>query len=446
MQGVLSFPSSLAAMSAHLTRTLRAIDPVSIAGSISAVCPAHLAAAGLSRHVSIGDRVRIGGERPVIAEIIRIEADTVLAKPFGNADAVALGQAATRIGALRLAPHEGWKGRIVNALGDPLDAGGPLGTGPRAMPVDAPPPAALQRARVASPVVMGVRVIDLFTPLCAGQRIGVFAGSGVGKSTLLAMLAKARGFDAVVVALIGERGREVREFLEDTLGKDRGKAVIVVATGDESPMMRRLAPRTAMSIAEYFRDAGQSVLLILDSITRFAQAAREVALAAGEAPVARGFPPSVFSDLPRLLERAGPGETGSITAVISELVDGDDHNDPIADAVRGTLDGHIVLERAIADQGRFPAVDILRSISRLALRVWTAEQKTLIAKLRAMAARHEETRDLRLLGGYQAGSDGELDQAIAMTPRLYAALNQSPADHPSQDAFRELADLLSVKA
>src|SRR5918912_4163878 len=203
----------------------------------------------------------------------------------------------------------------------------------------------MTRARVHKPLHTGVKAIDLFTPLCQGQRIGIFAGSGVGKSTLLTMLAKCEGFDTIVVALVGERGREVREFLEGPIQASQHKAVMVVSTGDESPMMRRQAPRTAVSIAEYFRDCGDSVLLIVDSVTRYAHAARDVALAAGEPAVARGYAPSVFSDLPKLLERAGPGEEGkgSITGIFSVLVDGDDHNDPIADTIRGTLDGHIVL-------------------------------------------------------------------------------------------------------
>ena len=225
----------------------------------------------------------------------------------------------------------------------------------------------MRRQRIRKPMKTGIRAIDLFTPLCAGQRIGIFAGSGVGKSTLLSMLARAAGFDTTVLALVGERGREVREFLEDALGRETERAVAVVATGDESPMMRRLAPKSAMCIAEYLRDRGENVLLIVDSVTRYAHAARDVALAAGEPPVARGYPPSVFSDLPKLLERAGPGEegAGSITGVFAVLVDGDDHNDPVADSIRGTLDGHIVLDRAIAEQGRYPAVNVLTSVSRL---------------------------------------------------------------------------------
>jgi flagellum-specific ATP synthase len=302
----------------------------------------------------------------------------------------------------------------------------------------------MARGRVQAPLRTGVRALDLFTPLCLGQRIGIFAGSGVGKSTLLAMLAGAAGFDSVVVALVGERGREVREFLEGPMAGNLDKAVVVVSTGDESPMMRRQAPKVATAIAEAFRDGGDSVLLIVDSVTRYAHAARDVALAAGEPAVARGYPPSVFSDLPRLLERAGPGreDTGSITGIFSVLVDGDDHNDPVADSIRGTLDGHVVLDRAIAEQGRYPAVDLLGSISRLATAVWTVEQRELVRRLKAMMARFEETRDLRLMGGYRAGEDAELDQAILLVPRIYEALRQEPGMAPSADAFLELAQSL----
>ena len=305
-----------------------------------------------------------------------------------------------------------------------------------------PPP--LQRARVSTSIRTGVRVVDLFTPLCLGQRIGVFAGSGVGKSSLLAMLARAPQFDTVVIALVGERGREVREFLDDTLGEDRASAVAIVSTGDESPMMRRLAPKTAMAVAEYFRDQGEHVLLILDSVTRFAHAARDVALAAGEPAVARGYAPSVFSDLPRLLERAGPGVegSGSITGIFSVLVDGDDHNDPVADAVRGTLDGHIVLDRAIADEGRYPAVNILASVSRLANPAWTPEQRKLVSSLRGLIARYEETRELRLMGGYALGTDPLLDKAIKSTPRIYEAMTQPLDAPPCADPFIDLAAAL----
>jgi flagellum-specific ATP synthase len=345
---------------------------------------------------------------------------------------------------LSFAPDPTWKGRVINALGVALDGKGALIRGSRAVSAESAAPPAMQRARVQKPLRTGVRVIDLFAPICAGQRVGIFAGSGVGKSTLLAMLARSEGFDTVVLALVGERGREVREFVEDVLGHDRDRAVTVVSTGDESPMMRRLAPKTAMAIAEYFRDQGESVLLVVDSITRFAHASREVALAAGEPAVARGYAPTVFTDLPRLLERAGPGEEGSgtITGIFSVLVDGDDHNDPIADTMRSTLDGHIVLSRHIADQARYPAVDVLGSVSRLAHCVWDPAERELVSKLRGMIAKYEDTRDLRLMGGYQAGRDSELDQAIDLVPRIYDAMRQDTAAAPSADPFRELRDML----
>jgi flagellum-specific ATP synthase len=345
---------------------------------------------------------------------------------------------------LSFAPDPSWKGRVINALGAPLDGGAPLVPGSRTVSAEAEPPPAMKRARVHKPLRTGVRVIDLFAPICSGQRVGIFAGSGVGKSTLLAMLARSEGFDTVVLALVGERGREVREFIEDVLGHNRARTITIVSTGDESPMMRRLAPKTAMAVAEYFRDRGESVLLVVDSITRFAHAAREVALAAGEPAVARGYAPTVFTDLPRLLERAGPGEEGSgtITGIFSVLVDGDDHNEPIADTIRSTLDGHIVLSRHIADQARYPAVDVLASISRLAHCVWDPEERELVSKLRAMIARYEDTRDLRLMGGYQSGRDSSLDQTVEIVPKIYAAMRQDASAAPSADPFRELRDMM----
>ena len=275
----------------------------------------------------------------------------------------------------------------------------------------------------------GTRAIDVFTPLCAGQRIGIFAGSGVGKSTLLTMLAKGNKFDTAVFGAIGERGREVKEFVEDALASGMEKAIVVVSTSDESPMMRRLAAKTALATAEYFRDKGERVLLIFDSITRYAQAAREISLAAGEPPVSRGFPPSVFTDLPKLMERAGCDATGgSITGIFSVLVEGDDVNDPIGDTIRGILDGHIVLDRGIADQGRFPAIDILGSVSRLATKVWTPGQRAAVRDLKALIAKYEETRDIRLIGGYKPGNDPVLDRAMVLVPPLYQYLNQGPED------------------
>jgi flagellum-specific ATP synthase len=417
----------------------------SAVGAISEIASTHFRVAGLSRFVRLGELIGVRHEgRAQVGEVVRIDRDGIIAKPFDQQFAGGLGAAAYRMPPLSFAPDPSWKGRVINALGAPLDGLGALAPGSRAVSVDAEPPSAMKRARVRKPLRTGVRVIDLFAPICAGQRVGIFAGSGVGKSTLLAMLARSEGFDTVVLALVGERGREVREFVEDVLGHGRDRAITVVSTGDESPMMRRLAPKTAMAIAEYFRDRGESVLLVVDSMTRFAHASREVALAAGEAAVARGYAPTVFADLPRLLERAGPGEegTGTITGIFSVLVDGDDHSEPIADTLRSTLDGHIVLSRHIADQARYPAVDILASVSRLAHCVWEPEERELVSKLRAMIAKYEDTRDLRLLGGYQSGRDAELDHAVDMVPKVYGAMRQDASAAPSADAFRELRDVL----
>lgn len=420
---------------------------VRVGGTVTQVTPAFCCVSGLSPFVKLGDRVSLTtSDRPQLGEVIRLDEARVTIKTFDEPVAAGLGAQVWRVGPGSLNPDPTWKGHIVDALGMPISSGAPFMHGDQPVYPDRGAPSPLQRQRVGKPFKTGVRVIDLFTPLCFGQRIGIFSGSGIGKSTLLAMLSRASGFDTVVIAFVGERGREVREFLEDALGDNRKRVVAVASTGDESPMMRRLAPKTATCIAEYFRDRGENVLLIVDSITRFAHAARDVALAAGEPPVARGFTPSVFSNLPGLLERAGPGKegSGSITGIYSVLVDGDDHNDPVADCIRGTLDGHVVLDRAIADQARYPAVNILSSVSRLAEHAWTPEQRNLISKLRAMIASFEDTRDLRLMGGYRTGSDPELDKTVEVVPKIFEALKQSPTDTPSTDAFQEIARALSA--
>jgi flagellum-specific ATP synthase len=434
--------NSLAALEQAIAALAAGRPTVAVGGSVSEVTPAYCRVSGLSPFLKLGECVDLGtGEASQLAEVVRIDAAGVTVKPFDSAMRAGLGTPAWRRGFITLHPHASWKGRAINALGAPIDGAGPLPQGQQSVSTEREPPPPMQRQRVRRPVKTGVRAIDLFTPLCAGQRIGIFAGSGIGKSTLLAMLARSPGFDTAVIALVGERGREVREFMEDVMRQDRKRAIAVVATGDESPMMRRLAPKTAMCIAEHLRDQGESVLLILDSVTRFAHAARDVGLAAGEPPVARGYTPSVFSDLPRFLERAGPGADGAgvITGVFSVLVDGDDHNDPVADAIRGTLDGHIVLDRSIADQGRYPPVNVMSSVSRLARMAWTPEQAKLVLKLRAMIARFEDTRDLRLMGGYRSGADAALDKAIELVPRLYDAIRQAPDDAQSVDPFQEVA-------
>jgi flagellum-specific ATP synthase len=418
---------------------------IHISGTIREINPSFYRVAGLSQFVKLGDRVGFAAHgKAQTGEVVRIDDGGITIKPFNGRIEAGIGTPAFLVGDTALRPDHSWRGRVINALGEPLDDLGPLIPGHEPVRNDAEPPSAMTRARVKIPLKTGVKAIDLFTPICQGQRIGIFAGSGVGKSTLLTMLAKCEGFDTIVVALVGERGREVREFLEGPIQANLHKSVMVVSTGDESPMMRRQAPRTAVALAEYFRDCGDSVLLIVDSVTRYAHAARDVALAAGEPAVARGYTPSVFSDLPRLLERAGPGAEGkgSITGIFSVLIDGDDHNDPVADNIRGTLDGHIVLDRSIADQGRYPAINVLGSISRLADHVWSPDQKELVRRLRGLIARFEDTRDLRLMGGYHPGNDQELDQAVVLVPRIYEALRQDPSMPASRDAFMDLAQAL----
>lgn len=415
-------------------------------GRVAEVAPSHVLVRGIERRVELGTSVEVeGGGARWLGEVIGIDADCANIKLFSTSPRLGLGAPVWVRDSLEICPDVSWLGRVINALGQPIDEQGTLtsGTVPYSIDHEPIPPMALDRIR--RPIVTGVKAIDLFTPICAGQRIGIFAGSGVGKSTLVSMLARTNGFNTIVIALVAERGREVREFLEDVVKPHAPRAVTVVASSSEGAMMRKNAAKTAMAVAEYFRDRGDNVLLVVDSITRFAHALREVALAAGEPPVARGYAPSVFAELPRLLERAGPGKpgSGSITGVFSVLLDGEDSNEPVADTVRGILDGHIVLDRNIADQGRYPAINPLTSISRLAPLAWSKEEAELVRRLRTIVARYEETRDLRAVGAYKAEADFELDQAVALTPVLYRFLTQLPDDPPCPGVFGELASVLS---
>ena len=342
----------------------------------------------------------------------------------------------------------------MDPLGRPLDGKGALPLGIAARPVRAAPPPAIERARLGSRLDLGVAALDLFTPCRQGQRLGLFAGSGIGKSTLLATLARYGQCDVVVLALVGERGREVREFLEDDFGPDGlARAVVVVATSDAPPLLRRQAGYAAMAVAEYFRDHGLSVLLLIDSVTRFCQALREIALAAGEPPATRGFPASVFAELPRLLERAGPGiacadsAAGQMTAFFTVLVEGDDHNEPVADAARGILDGHVIMDRKIAEAGRYPPIDVLRSVSRTAPGCLTEQEAALVQRARAILAQHASMADMIRLGAYRAGTDPAVDEAISLAPRIEALLRQAKGTHSStQDSFAALNDILEGNA
>jgi flagellum-specific ATP synthase len=437
--------STLAQLAERTRNLRRPQDAVTVSGQVISIESSGVRVAGLSRLMRLGDMVRFQqGTQHCLGEAISVDRDTVLVKPFSTNMPIRLDMQAQYVGALRFCPSMAWLGRSISALGEPIDGLGPLARGVEDVSLHAEPMRATARAQVKDGMSTGVRVVDLFTPLCFGQRIGIFAGSGVGKSTLLAMLAKARDFDVVVIALVGERGREVNEFITETLGDALQKSIVVVATGDEAPGLRKMAPLLATRLAEFFRDQGNRVLLIMDSVTRYAMAAREVALAAGEPPVSRGYPPSVFSDLPQLLERAGPGldGTGSITGIYSVLVDGDNHNEPVADTVRGILDGHIVLDREIANGGRYPAVDVLASLSRLSGKAWTSPQAKLASEARQLISKYEGTQDFRLLGNYQAGGDKELDLALDVVPKIYVLISQSGKGEAEGDVFASLARLL----
>ncbi len=434
--------SALSRLSALIEHFNPHRDALSFGGTITEIGAGYGRIAGLGGNACTGDILVDGTNARLCAEVLQVDAEAAQIAPYQAS--LKLGDRMFRRGPPTIAPTSEWLGRVVNAFGEPIDNLGRLARGREPVAVRGPPPAALDRRLVSTGVSTGVKVVDLFTPLCVGQRMGVFAGSGVGKSTLLNMLTRADRFELTVVGLIGERGREVREFIDQLDAAARSRLIIVVATSDESALQRRMAAETTMAVAEHFRNLGHSVLAILDSVTRFALACREIAIAAGEPPVSRGFPPSVFTALPLLLERAGPGPEGAgdITAVFSVLVDGDDHNDPIADAVRGIVDGHIVLDRVVATQGRYPAVNIPASISRLAHVALTPERLALATRLRAMIARYEESRDLRTMGGYVAGLDADLDAAVAIVPLLYANLAQSAEDPPSIDAFRDVTEAL----
>lgn len=367
---------------------------------------------------------------PLPAEIVAFDPNGAIAIPLGEAVGIGPEDVVQGTGGpLRIGAGTALLGRVLDGLGRPLD-GAPLPDGLTPVVVDRPPPPALGRRPIDSPLATGVRAIDGLLTLGVGQRIGLFAGSGIGKSTLLGAIARGTTADVVVVALVGERGREVGDFLAHSLGvTGRSRAVVVAATSDASALERLRAAQVATAHAEYFRDQGQNVLLLVDSVTRVARAQREVGLAAGEPPARRGYPPSVFALLPRLLERSGQGERGSITAIYAVLVEGDDLDEPIADEVRGILDGHVVLTRALAARGRFPAIDVPASVSRVMGAVVSREHRTAAARLRELIAAHEEKRDLVSLGAYTRGSDARLDRALAALPDLERFLAQTPDEH-----------------
>ena len=439
---------------------LNAAARLSAGGYVKTVAGLGIDVAGLDPLLAVGDRLLLHGRSgaPIPAEIVSFQAGGARAMPLGPL--AGLGPGAQATVTLHLQTHDkasqanghglrvgaGWLGRVIDPLGRPLDGKGALGPGIE-RPVRAPPPAAAHRSRLGPRISLGVQALDLFATCRTGQRLGLFAGSGVGKSTLLAMLAQQAQCDVVVLALVGERGREVREFIEDDLGPALHRSVVVVATSDQPPLLRREAAYAAMTVAEHFRDQGKSVLLLMDSVTRFCLALREIGLASGEPPATRGYPPSMFAELPCLLERAGPGlGSGSITGLFTVLVEGDDHNEPIADAVRGILDGHVVLDRKIAEAGRYPAVDVLRSLSRTVPGCLEPGEHALVREARSILAIKAELADLVRLGAYRPGADAEADRALRLAPAIEAILHQGRHQPGTlEQAFQALANAVEER-
>jgi flagellum-specific ATP synthase len=442
----------------NLVAAVERIDPLTVSGRVAAVNGLLIEARGGLTRLAVGARAEIDrlADTPLPAEVVGFRETRALLMPFGPVEGVAPG-AEIRIEPLGSAvrPTKAWLGRIIDSFGNPIDGKGPLPQGLAAYPLRSPPPAAHARGRVGERLDLGVRAMNVFTTCCRGQRLGVFAGSGVGKSVLLSMLAKNADCDAVVVGLIGERGREVREFIEETLGEEGlRRAVVVVATSDEPALKRRQAAYMTMAVAEFLRDQDLEVLCMMDSVTRFAMAQREIGLAAGEPPTTKGYTPTVFTELPKLLERAGPGPirpdgttAGPVTAIFTVLVDGDDHNEPIADAVRGILDGHIVMERAIAERGRFPAINVLKSISRTMPGCHLPPERQIVTAARQALSAYSNMEELIRIGAYRAGSDPMVDRAITLNPALEAFLGQDKDEATSlEESFAALAAILGEAA
>ena len=434
-----------------LAEEIEKLPDHSVYGRVTAILGMMVEVGGVERALAIGDRVHLNNKRggKVVCEVVGFKEGRALAMPFSSLDGIGVGSEAEIENAdHRVYPNENWLGRVINAMGEPIDEKGPLMGGTKGYSVRGTPPPAHKRERIGPKVDVGVRAINTFTTICEGQRMGIFSGSGVGKSILMSMIARFSSSEVNVIGLVGERGREVREFIQDYLGEEGlSRSVVIAATSDESPLMRRQAAYITLAVAEAFRDAGKQVMCMMDSITRFAMAQREIGLASGEPPASKGYTPMVFSELPKLLERAGPGPegTGSITGLFTVLVEGDDHNEPISDSVRGIIDGHIVLERSIADKGRYPAIDILKSVSRMMPDCNTVDENVVVQRARALLASYEEMADMIRLGAYRKGSDPQLDEAIYYYPTLEKFLTQGKNERIEIDeGYQQLSDLLDM--
>ncbi|MCM8738206.1 flagellar protein export ATPase FliI [Azospirillum sp. A1-3] len=436
----------------QLIRDIDQIPDCSRYGRVTAVSGLMVEVGGIEKELSVGGRciVETRDRRRIPCEVVGFRQGRALAMPFGALDGVGLGCRALVAGdQAMIYPTDAWLGRVVNALGEPVDGKGPLPKGPQGTPIRNNPPNAHSRARVGGKLDLGIRAINAFLTCCRGQRMGIFAGSGVGKSSVMSMLARFSAAEVAVIGLIGERGRELQEFITEDLGEEGlARSVVVCATSDEAPLMRKQAAYMTLAVAEHFRDQGRDVLCMMDSVTRFAMAQREIGLSAGEPPTTKGYPPTVFAELPRLLERAGPGVVGSgtITGLFTVLVDGDDHNEPIADAVRGILDGHIVMERKIGERGRYPAINILRSVSRTMPGCNTANENELVGYARRLLSSYDNMEEMIRLGAYRRGTDPQVDEAIHYQPALEAFLKQGKREATDlETSYAMLAEIFGVQ-
>ncbi len=426
---------------------LRRLPRVQRWGCLEAVHGASMTVAGFGSRIAVGDRVLVQGQGPSLpGEVVAFANGRVTVMPEGRAEGLTPGARVLLSDAPSLYPCQAWLGRVIDGLGRPLDGKGPLPHGDQPMPLRRAAPEAFGRRLMGQRLETGIRALDVFVPVCRGQRLGVFAASGVGKSMLLGMLARHIAADVVVVGLIGERGREVREFLDVTLAEaGMQRAVVVVATSDQPALARRRAAYATLAVAEWFRGQGKQVLCLLDSITRLAHAQREIGLAAGEPATARSYTPSVFAELPALLERAGPGPEGQgdITGIFTVLVDGDDHDEPVSDAVRGILDGHLVLDRRIGERGRWPAIDILRSVSRALPRCHSDDENMLLVEARRLLGSYDNMAEMIRLGAYRVGSDPLVDRAVVKHPEFEAFLGQGVDERSAaEEAFAALGQIL----
>jgi len=430
--------------SSDWNNAIKRLIPFQVQGRVCSLQGGVISVEGLPLAVGSVTRIERQGHGSLEAEVIGFENGRTLLAAFDALEGVRAGDRVELVQSCRsIKVSEELCGRVLDATGVPIDAGVPIGAGKRVF-CDAPAVSPLSRQPIRSPLPTGVRAIDTLMSLGQGQRVGVFSAAGVGKSTLLGMLARGTQADFVVIGLIGERGREVRDFLENDLGHEgRAKSITVVATSDQPAPKRILAAKTATAIAETLRDQGKSVLLLMDSLTRFATAQREIGLAAGEAPTTRGYPTSVFSSLSHLVERAGNSARGSITAIYTILVEGDDNNEPISDAVRGFLDGHIVLSKSLADGGHYPAIDVLRSLSRLQQQLLDHNQTAVATEVRKWMAIYDEHRELIQIGAYRPGSNPQIDRAIAIKPTIDGFLKQSRNDIVEwNDAWEKIGHLI----